>query len=95
MLRSEIALKLANRNPAILRKDIDKIIYVILSEIIASLCNDEFGACEIRGLGRFSVKLQKARTGRNPASGSSVYISEKKKIRFKASSTLLKRLNEN
>ena len=94
MVRSEIALKLANQNPTILRKDIDKIIYVILSEIIASLCNDEFGACEIRGLGRFSVKLQKARTGRNPASGSSVYISEKKKVRFKASSTLLKRLNE-
>ena len=95
MVRSEIALKLANQNPTILRKDIDKIIYVILSEIIASLCNDEFGACEIRGWGRFSVKLQKARTGRNPASGSSVYISEKKKVRFRASSTLLKRLNEN
>ena len=95
MVRSEIALKLANQNPTILRKDIDKIIYVLLSEIIASLCNDEFGACEIRGLGRFSVKLQKARTGRNPTSGSSVYISEKKKVRFKASSTLLKRLNEN
>ena len=95
MVRSEIALKLANQNPTILRKDIDKIIYVLLSEIIASLCNDEFGACEIRGLGRFSVKLQKARTGRNPASGNSVYISEKKKVRFKASSTLLKRLNEN
>ena len=95
MVRSEIALEIAHKNPAILRKDIDKIIGIIFSEIIASLCNDEFGACEIRGLGRFSVKLQKARTGRNPASGSSIYISEKKKVRFKASSTLLKRLNEN
>ena len=95
MVRSEIALELAHKNPAILRKDIDKIIDIIFSEIIASLCNDKFGACEIRGLGRFSVKLQKARTGRNPASGSSIYISEKKKVRFKASSTLLKRLNEN
>ena len=95
MVRSEIALQLAHKNPAISRKDIDKIIDEILSEIISSLSRDEFGACEIRGFGRFSIKLQKARTRRNPATQSPVFIPEKKKIRFKASSILLKRLHAN
>ena len=42
----------------------------------------------LAGLGTFSVKTRKARTGRNPRTGESLQISERKVVRFKAGKTL-------
>ena len=95
MVKSELLQELCNQFPQLLRKDAEKIFDEIFNSIINALSNDEYGACEIRSLGRFSVKEQKARIARNPATGTPVNVSAKKKIRFKASSILLKRLNEN
>ena len=94
-VRSELITKLAHKNVGIVRKDLEKIVNIILSEIIKALHNDALGSCELRNFGRFSTKVQKARLGRNPASGVQISIPMKKKIRFKASSILLKRLNGN
>jgi len=95
MLRSQLIKKLSDQHYNLSRKDIEKIFDEILNSIISALSNDEYRACEIRSFGRFSVKEQKARIARNPATGAPVNVSAKKKIRFKASSILLKRLNEN
>ena len=77
------------------QKDIVKMIDIILSNITDALRKDEFGSCELWNFGRFSVRIQKARLGRNPATGVQVDIPMKNKVHFKASSVLLKRLNEN
>ena len=66
MVRSEIASELANLHPNILRKDIEKIIDIILLEIFEALNSDKFSGVQLRGFGNFSTKIQKARTGRNP-----------------------------
>ena len=95
MVKSELAQKLCNAWPNILRKDIENILDIIFLEITEALHNDALGSCELRSFGRFSTKVQKARLGRNPASGTQISIPMKKKIRFKASSILLKRLNAN
>ena len=50
---------------------------------------------EIRNFGRFSLRIKNERLGRNPATGDKVEIPMKKKVHFKASTILLKRLNEN
>ena len=42
----------------------------------------------LAGLGTFSVKTRKARTGRNPRTGESLQISERKVVRFKVGKTL-------
>ena len=42
-----------------------------------------------------TAKLQKAKISRNPKSGLPVKVASKRKIRFKASKTLLKELNKN
>ena len=42
----------------------------------------------LAGLGTFSVKTRKARTGRNPRTGESLQISERKVVRFKIGKTL-------
>ena len=95
MNKSGLVTRLCNMHPGIKRIDLERIVNIVFSEIIAALHNSEFGASEIRNFGRFSIKTQRARVGRNPRTGGQIQIDTKKKIRFKASSTLLKRLNEN
>jgi integration host factor subunit beta len=93
VVRSQIEKHLNDIHYNIKRKDIDKIIEIILSEIISALKRGE--PCEIRGVGRWATKLQKAKISRNPKNGLPVKVPSKRKIRFKASKTLLKELNKN
>ena len=95
MVRSELLQKMRNLHPNILSIDMEKVISIILAEIIAAIKNSEFGSVELRNFGRFSLRIQNERLGRNPASGAPLNIPMKKKIHFKPSSVLLKRLNEN
>tara|TARA_B100000586_G_scaffold169302_1_gene123488 strand:- start:712 stop:999 length:288 start_codon:yes stop_codon:yes gene_type:complete len=95
MTKSKLITNLANHYPSLMRKDVTKMVDIVLSNIINALRQDEFGAVEIRNFGRFSLRVQNARSGRNPATGDKVNIPMKKKVHFKASSVLLKRLNEN
>ena len=92
-VRSQIEKRLADQWPNLLRKDINRIINIILSEISNALYRDM--AVEIRQFGRFSVKNQKARISRNPKSGIKISIPAKRKIKWKCSKILLKRLNKN
>tara|TARA_X000001036_G_C20395066_1_gene690260 strand:+ start:234 stop:545 length:312 start_codon:yes stop_codon:yes gene_type:complete len=93
MVRSELESKLAEQNPNILRKDIEKIVDIILIEISEALAKGE--SIEIRGFGSYKVKTRKARTGRNPKSSQTIKIPEKKAIKWKMSKTLFKKLNNN
>tara|TARA_B110000014_G_C20018311_1_gene528230 strand:- start:1 stop:276 length:276 start_codon:yes stop_codon:yes gene_type:complete len=80
-------------NPNILRKDLEKIIEIIIFEISESLYRDE--PVEIRGFGRFKTVIKKARVGRNPKNAQTLQIPEKKAIKWKMSKTLYNRLNKN
>tara|TARA_B100000029_G_C17275105_1_gene851322 strand:+ start:365 stop:646 length:282 start_codon:yes stop_codon:yes gene_type:complete len=92
MVRSELVTKLANQYPNILRKDIEKIINVIFSEITDALSRGE--NVEIRGWGTLKVKIRKARMGRNPKSSETIQIPAKKAVKWKMSKTLFNRLNK-
>ena len=92
MVRSELVTKLANQYPNILRKDIEKIISVIFSEITDALSRGE--NVEIRGWGTLKVKIRKARMGRNPKSSETIQIPAKKAVKWKMSKTLFNRLNK-
>ncbi len=93
MLKSQLLKKFCNMNPNLLRKDVEKIVEIIISEISESLCRDE--PVEIRGFGRFKTVIRKARIGRNPKNAQTVQIPEKKAIKWKMSKTLYKQLNKN
>jgi len=93
MVRSELVTKLAYQHPNILRKDIEKIIEVIFSEIIIALSKGE--NIEIRGFGTYKVVTRKARTGRNPKNSEIIQIPAKKAIKWKMSKILFQRLNKN
>ena len=93
MVKSELVQKLCNMHPNILRKDIEKILDIIIIEMIEALCRNE--AVEIRGFGRFKIVMRKARVGRNPKNSKAVQIPAKKTIKWKMSTILFKRLNKN
>ena len=93
MVKSELIQKLCNIHPNILRKDIEKIVEIIILEMIEALCRNE--AVEIRGWGRMKTAIRKARLGRNPKSSETIRIPEKKAIKWKMSKILYKRLNKN
>ena len=93
MVRSELLQKMCNLYPNILRRDIEKILEIIFSEISEALCRGE--NIEIRGFGIFKTTVKKARIGRNPKNSESVQIPEKRAIKWKMSKTFFKRLNKN
>jgi len=92
VVKSQIEKRLSDIHYNIKRKDIDRIVEIILSEITLALNRDE--AVEIRGVGRWNVKLQKAKMSRNPKNGLAVKVPAKRRIKFKASKILLKKLNK-
>ena len=93
MVRSELLQKLCNMHPNILRKDMEKILDIVFTEIVEALNRGE--NIEIRGFGSYKVKLRKARLGRNPKNSEPVQIPEKKAIKWKMSKILYRRLNKN
>ena len=93
MVRSGLLQKLCNMHPNIFRRDMEKILEIIFSEITEALRKGE--NIEIRGFGIFKTTTRKARIGRNPKNSESVQIPEKKTIKWKMSKTFFKRLNKN
>ena len=93
MVKSGLIQKLCNIHPNILRKDIKKILDIIIFEMIEALCRNE--AVEIRGFGRFKTVMRKARIGRNPKNSKAIQIPAKKVIKWKMSKILFRRLNKN
>ena len=93
MVKSELIQLLCNMHPNILRKDIEKIVEIIIFEMIEALCRNE--AVEIRGWGRMKTVIRKARIGRNPKNSKVVQIPTRKAVKWKMSKILFKRLNKN
>ena len=93
MVRSELLQKLRNMHPNIFRRDMEKILEIVFSEITEALRKGE--NIEIRGFGIFKTTLRKARIGRNPRNSKLVQIPEKRAIKWKMSKTFFNRLNKN
>jgi len=83
--------KLAAKNPTLYHRDIERLVGTILDEIGSAL--EQGNRVELRGFGAFSVRYRKARVGRNPRTGSSVQVAEKKVPFFKMGKGMRERLN--
>ena len=91
MTRSELIAKLAAKNPALYHRDLERLVATILDEIGGALESGD--RVELRGFGAFSVRHRNARTGRNPRTGTSVQVAEKKVPFFKMGKGMRERLN--
>jgi integration host factor subunit beta len=91
MTKSELILKLAELNPHLYQRDVERIVSTIFDEIAAALSRGD--RVELRGFGAFSVKRRGARTGRNPRTGAAVDVAEKCIPFFKTGKELREKLN--
>jgi len=91
MIRSELIQKIAEENPHLYQRDVERIVNTIFNEITNAMADGN--RVELRGFGAFSVKRRDARTGRNPRTGEAVYVDEKHVPFFKTGKLLRDRLN--
>jgi integration host factor subunit beta len=91
MTKSELILRLAEVNPHLYQRDIERIVSTVFDEISAALARGD--RVELRGFGAFSVKERAARIGRNPRTGASVQVAEKHIPFFKSGKQLRDMVN--
>lgn len=91
MTKSELIQRLAEHNPHLYQRDVERIVSTIFEEIAAALARGD--RVELRGFGAFSVKRREARIGRNPRTGTAVQVEEKVIPFFKTGKQLRERLN--
>jgi integration host factor subunit beta len=92
MLRSELIDKLHDENPHLTRRDMERVVAVVLESITQTL---ERGArVELRGFGAFSVRHRQARAGRNPRTGDPVSVPEKHVPFFRTGKDLREKIDE-
>lgn len=91
MIRSELIQKIADENPHLYQRDVERIVNTVFDEITAALADGD--RVELRGFGSFSVRRRNARVGRNPRTGATVNVEEKFLPFFKTGKELRERLN--
>ena len=91
MIKSRLVQRIAEQNPHLYQRDVEKLLNAILDEIVIALARGD--RVEIRGFGVFSVKCRGARDGRNPRTGAQVAIDGKIVPFFKTGKEMLERLN--
>lgn len=91
MIRSELIQKIADENPHLTLRHVERIVNTVFEEIIGALAKGD--RVELRGFGAFSVKSRDARLGRNPRTGEAVQVENKKVPFFKTGKLLRDRLN--
>ena len=91
MIRSELIQKIADDNPHLYQRDVERIVNTVFDEITGAMARGD--RVELRGFGAFSVKKRAARVGRNPRTGETVNVEEKHVPFFKTGKLLRDRLN--
>src|ERR687890_2142131 len=91
MIKSELVLKIAEQNPHLYQRDVEKVVNAILDTISDALARGD--RVELRGFGTFAVKKRGSRTGCNPRTGDVVPVSEKAVPVFKTGKEMHQRLN--
>jgi integration host factor subunit beta len=93
MTKSQLVQILAEQNPHLFLRDIERIVDTIFDRISDALVEDD--RVELRGFGAFSLKYRESRTGRNPRTGESVKVDAKRLPFFKTGKALRDLLNGN
>jgi len=91
MTKSELIAKLAEQNPHLYQRDVERIVSTIFDEVTSALARGD--RVELRGFGAFSVKERGSRVGRNPRTGEAVQVESKYIPYFKTGKQLRDKLN--
>ena len=91
IVKSKLLNQLKKSYPNFLKKDLEKVVSIVLNEVKQALKRGD--RVELRGFGMFSTNIQKARISRNPKTGEKINTPEKKTIHFKMAKEMFKKLN--
>jgi integration host factor subunit beta len=91
MIRSELLQALAKENPELRAEDVERALDTFFEEIAERLADG--GRVELRGFGAFSTRQREARKGRNPRTGETVSVPDKRVPYFKPGKEMRARLN--
>jgi len=92
MIRSELVASIAEQNPHLTIRDVERIVATVFDEISDALA--EGRRVELRGFGAFSTRAREARTGRNPRTGAAVEVNATRVPYFKPGKELREKLND-
>ena len=92
-VKSDLIKELADNYPNFLRKDLIKLVDIVLYEIQYALERSE--RVELRDIFTLETRIQKARISRNPKTNEKINTPEKKTVFFKMSKEWSKKINEN
>lgn len=91
MNKSDLIEMLTKKLPNMAGRDVEVIVNTIFDSMTDSLRRGD--RIEIRGFGSFEVRCRKPRIGRNPKTGTSVEVGERKVPFFKVGKELRERVN--
>jgi integration host factor subunit beta len=91
MTKSDLIKRLADANPHLYLRDIERIVATVFDEVTGALARGD--RVELRGFGAFSVRQRNSRIGRNPRTGEEVRVPDKAVPYFKTGKELRERLN--
>jgi integration host factor subunit beta len=91
MTKSDLIRQLAEANPHLYQRDIERIVSTVFEEVTEALVRGD--RVELRGFGAFSVRHRSSRVGRNPRTGEEVRVPDKAVPYFKTGKELRDRLN--
>jgi integration host factor subunit beta len=91
MIRSELVQAVAQANPHLSQREVERVVSTIFHTIVDALSDGR--RVELRGFGAFSTRARDARSGRNPRTGATVEVHAKRVPYFKPGKELRERLN--
>ncbi len=91
VVKSKLLESLSDNYPNFLRKDLTKLVEIILLQIEDSLKREE--RVELRDIFTLETRIQKARLSRNPKTNEKVKVPEKKTVQFKMSKKWFNNIN--
>jgi integration host factor subunit beta len=92
MTKADLVKQLADANPHLTMRDVERIVATVFGRIVAALARGD--RVELRGFGAFSVRARGARPARNPRTGDEVSVPDKAVPHFKTGKELRERLQD-
>ena len=89
--KSDIIKQLKKSYPNFLLRDLDRLVSILLNEIKQAIKRGD--SVELRGFGRWSPRIQKARISRNPKTSEKVNTPAKVVIHWKMSKEMFRKIN--
>lgn len=91
MNKSDLIEKVSEKLNSLSHRDVEVIVNQVFDSMVSSLANGD--RIEIRGFGSFEVRTRKPRVGRNPKTGDTVKVGERRVPFFKVGKELKERVD--